>query len=84
MQLTSLIKALFGGLNLAAGVLEYIGELKGWTGGAKLAGELRDVAARSLTAFRTDPVFQDEIDADQLSHVWDAAGNQLPEGGAGA
>lgn len=73
MKFANLLKLIFGGVTIAAEVLEMIGEQKGWTGGAKLAKELRDVAEKAGAAFRTDPVFKSEIDADELSHIWPAS-----------
>ncbi len=70
MNLTKVMEAIVGGLGITSALLRYIGNLRGWTGGEKLANELDDVASRTKAAFRTDPVFKEEIDAGLKSHSW--------------
>lgn len=71
MKFDAVITGIFGAINLGATLIELIHQIKPeWTGGPKLANELRAVADNLRHAMRTDPVFKAEIDAGNLSHIW--------------
>lgn len=79
MNLESIMQAIVVGIGVASQLLRFIGQLRGWTGGAKLASELDAVAEQTKTAFRTDPVFKEEIDAGMPSHTWIVEDGQVKQ-----
>lgn len=79
MNLVRIMEAIVGGLGITSQLLRYVGSVRGWTGGEKLANELDAVGANIKTAFRTDPVFKDEIDAGLTSHTWMVEGGKVTQ-----